>query len=72
MLIRVNEKNWIRADEIERIEISAANQIGNPEIAFAVNVITDGNFFSQLFRTFADAEKFASRLAVKINDKEGY
>lgn len=70
MLIRVNEKYWVRADDIEKIFITAATQIGHPETNFSVCVTVNDEDYGSCFKTFKDAEKYATQLVEKINSEE--
>lgn len=72
MLIRVNEKTWIRADDIEKISIFATKQIENPEIKFGVCIKAGDEEYATLVKSFKDAENFATQLAEKINSEEWY
>ena len=72
MLIRISKKFWVRADDITKITIYCANQIGNPETSSNVCINAGGSEYNNLFNSFEVAEKFAEQLVEKINSEEGY
>ena len=72
MLIRISKKCWVRADDITKIAIYCANQIGNPETSFNVCINAGSSEYHNLFNSFEAAEKFAEQLVEKINSEEWY
>lgn len=68
MLIRVNNKTWVRSDDINKVYIAHANILGKHETRFSVDVETNDNgIYSELFDTFKDAENYASQIVAEIN-----
>lgn len=72
MLIRINKKVWLCADDIIKIAIYSASQIGNPETKFTVCIKAGGEEYNNFFNSFEDAERFAIKTAEAINSEEWY